>query len=200
MGKAGWYVVLVIVFGVIPGWILYKTTSVMSAYSIDATEPFAAGAIPSGYDRLNSVAGSGGKLYEYYSPSEHTKFSLLVSEVDSNTSAIPESPEGVLKVLITRQNSRFEYQPSLARFTQAYLGSAFDPQRAYDVAALPGKIPAIRFLTNKGANYALSAWRSKAGDTSVEVALLSMKKNEPVSVTAIESFASTLRLDLAPPA
>lgn len=200
MGKTGWYVVLVVVFGVIPGWVLYKTSAVMSAYRIDATEPFAGGAIPAGYERLNSIAGSGGKLFEYYNPSEHTKFSLLVSPIDQNIAALPDSPDGVLKALVARQNAGFVDQPSLAHFTQGYLGSAIDPQRAYDVSDLPGNVRAIRFITNKGANYVLSAWRSKVGDVSVEVALLAMKKNEPVSATALDNFVKTLNSNLASPA
>jgi hypothetical protein len=196
MQRIGWYLLLSVVFLVIPGWVLFKTTSVMSEYAIDATEPFAGAAIPEGYERLNSISGKGGRLYEFYQPAQRTKFSLLVSEMTPEQQPLPDTQEGMLKALIARQNQRFTDQPVLSHFTQAYLGSAFDPQRAYEVAPLAGAVPAIKFVTNKGANYALSVWRAQFKGAPVEVALLGMKKNEPVSPESLATFTSLLRTEI----
>jgi hypothetical protein len=104
----------------------------------------------------------------------------------------------MLKALIARQNQRFTDQATLSHFTQAYLGSAFDPQRAYEVAPLLGAVPAIKFVTNRGANYGLSVWRAKLNGLPVEVALLGMKKNEPVSAEVLAAFLSFLKTELSP--
>lgn len=203
MGKWGWYALLAVVFGVIPGWIFYKTSAVMSAYSIPATEPFPAQNFPEHLSVLTSITGSGGKLFEFYDRNERTKFSLLVSRVDSATAQQIQAPEVTLKVLIERQHARFVDQPGLAPFTQRYLGSAFDPQRAYEVSRLESRTPAIKFLTNKGANHALAAWRTAVDQTGAsvavqEIALLAMKKNEPVSAANYDQFVSLLRPDWQP--
>jgi|GEM_PF-3697741 len=222
MGKNGWYFVLFVVFGIIPGWVFFKTDSVMSTYAIDAKQSFAAGAVPASYKVLNSIAGSGGNLFEFYESDERTKFSLLVSQIPSQ-SAGPGTPAQALKTLVDRQRNRFVDQPTLAHFTQGYLGSSFDPRRAYDVALVGSKTPAIKFITAKGANYGFSIWRVKGGlqspselastskvvappESAVsgaisydrEIALLVMKKNEAVSGAVLDRFVSVLKPEIQP--
>ena len=199
MTVRAWVMLLLIVFLVIPGWIVGKSYTVLNAAAINPAVVFPEEVIPERYEPLSAIQGDRGRLYEFYDSETRTKFSLIVSLVSviaagQESAVFPATGEELVKVLVRRQNSRFTDQPELAHFTQSFLGSAFDPQRAYEFRSEPAlaSLGASHFITHRDANYLLSAWRL----ADKEVALLAMVKGHPVDADSYRRFFDSLAVNV----
>ena len=138
-----------------------------------------------------------GIVAEFFAPSTKHKFGL--AQASSSRGGFPPLTELLSKV-IEYQGARTVpagTNPFLLKFT----GAQFDGRRAYSVqvhempsedALRPAKV--LSFVTNRGANYAVTVLQDSATITVV----IAMLKDSPVDLAALGSFLALLRSSPAP--
>jgi hypothetical protein len=145
---------------------------------------------PETLNALYSARTESGDVAEFFDKTTNHKFSVAIAPREEPTAPTPQQ---LLDAVIEFQASR-AINPQFAPLTVKFSQALFTGRRAYDVTE--GTItvdgvtyPVLRFLTNKGANHAITVF-SRPNE---QVVILALKKNGPVDTAALERFMAQVR-------
>lgn len=168
-------------------WVISQR--LLAPTNIDTAEIFAVAPEPP----LKTLYGARtdlGIVAEFFEPTTRHKFGVARA---TPIGGAPLTVDRLLPAIIAYQKDRTasaELPPLLLK----YLGAQIDGRRAYNIEEVElttqhGIRRAVRFVTNRGANHALTLHESPLGTTLV----LALRKETPVDPAILTTFLNSLR-------
>jgi hypothetical protein len=152
---------------------------------------------PDSLKLLYGVETKSGVVAEFFDPSSRHKFAL--ARAPTSEGSLPQ----VAKLLaeIMRYQSSRTVPAGTNPFLLKFISAQFDGRRAYEISnqvmTVPENAPSgqvLTFMTNRGANYAVTILQD-SGDTTVVIAML---KDSAVDLKALGTFVALLQSSPAP--